>query len=215
LTEKSPARRFFAVKADVANAFNQMASNRNLTLYGIVSDILEKIVSLDTMGGSLDEAIDYFRLCKTSREIGFIPIPENLWYHAVELSAKMDEGGTRARFEDVGEWIGKYALTKSEGKDSVTYLKTCLAPLASDASEFWLEGHESIILRCVNSHHSQLYARLFSVLLTKAVETLGYDLEDQTVSQGLILLSFRKIPVIKDRHMGGELRLEALGKTSA
>lgn len=199
---KIPNRRFFAAKAEVAEAFVRVASRRNLTLYGLVSDILKKVVDLDSIGVSLDEVMEGFRLFKTSKEIGFVPVPENLWYETAEVSLKTDRKGTIARFSEAGEWIGKYALAKSQGKDPSKFLATCLAPLVHEASDFSIDGSETVRLRCVNARHPPFYTEPFSILLSKAIETLGYECESRTASRGMILLAFRKVLGLEQRMRG-------------
>ncbi len=199
LPGKTPKRHFFAVKAEVGETFARMASKRNLTLYSLVSDCLEKIVELDNSGVSLDEAASSFRLLKTAREIGLVLVPESLWYETVESSLKTDRKGTMARFSDTGEWIGKYCLAKNRGDNAARELGSCLAPLASDANDFSLEGDETIRLRCVNPKYSQQYAESFSMLLCKAFETIGHECLSRTVSKGMIILTLHRVPMLEKK----------------
>lgn len=190
------------MKADIADSIMRIASEKSLTLYGLVSDVLEKVAELANSGVSLSEALEGFRLMKTSKEIGFVPVPEHLWYETAEISLKADRRGTMARFAESGEWIGKYALAKSRGTDPAKYLANCLAPLTCDASEFVMEGGETVRLRCVNPRHPPSYSEPFSALLARAVETLGYECESKTASKGMILLSFRRAPAILQKARG-------------
>lgn len=180
------------MKADVAADFIQMASRKNLTLYGLLSEILEKIVALDRMGATLGEVVEAYRLFKTCKEIGFVSIPESLWHETVESSLRIDKKGTLVRFGEAGEWIGRYALAKSQEADPALYLANCLTPLMCDASDFSIRGSETIQVRCVNPRYPPYYIEPFSTLLSRAVETLGYECDKRVVAKGMVLLSFQK-----------------------
>jgi hypothetical protein len=193
LTGKGAPRHFFAVKGDVGEAFAQVAERRNITLYSLLNDVLAKVNSLDKAGGSLGEAIDSFHVIRTIKEIGFVVIPEDLWYETVENSLKADRKATTARFSAAGEWIGKYCLAKNRGGNTTQELTSCLAPLSSNANDFSLEGSDAVRLRCVNPRFSQSYAESFSVLLSKAFETIGHEITSRTVSKGMIILTLRKV----------------------
>ena len=202
MTGRSPKRRFFAVKAEVADSIIRIASQGGLTLYGLVSDALEKVAELHNSGVSISEALESFRLTKTSKGIGLVIVPEHLWYETAEVSLKADRKGTMARFAESGEWIGKYALAKSQGSTRIEYLANCLAPLICDASEFVMEGMDSLHLRCVNPRHPPSYSDPFSVLLARAVETFGYECTSKTASKGMILLSFRRTSGVEQKVRG-------------
>lgn len=176
-----------------------MAPRRNLTLYGLVTDVLKKIVELDHHGVSLEDAANSFRSAKTAREIGLVVVPQNLWYETVDSALKVDRKGTMARFSDAGEWIGKYCVAKSSGENASRELAACLAPLASDANDFSLEGIETIHLRCVNPKYSQQYAESFSLLLSKAFEMIGHECTSRTVSKGMIILTLHRIPKLEQK----------------
>ncbi len=181
-----------------------MASRKNLTLYGLLSDVLEKVVDLDNVGASINEAIHGFQLCRIAKEIGYVFVPEGLWYNTAEASLNSDPEQTRKRFAEAGEWIGKYALAKSRGTDPTKYMVSCLEPLGCDATELSIDGTDNIHIRCVNPQHSLSYAESFSTLLSRAIETLGYVCENRTTSRGMILLSLRKDPQL-ERKMRGEI----------
>ncbi len=179
-----------------------MAARKHLTLFGLVSEMLEKVVELDAHGTSLEEVLNQYRIMKTSSELGFIPVPETLWYDNTESCLKADRRGTMTRFAGVGEWIGKYVATKSTVKDPLGLLKECLAPLTNDSSEFSLREGENLTLRCVNSRQPASYAEPFSALMTRAVEGLGYQCSTKSVSKGMIILDFRKKI---EPHLRGEI----------
>jgi hypothetical protein len=187
------------VKGDVGEAFARMAERRNLSLFSLLSDVLARITSLDKAGGSLDEAMNSFHLMKTIKEIGFVVVPEDLWYETVENSLKADRKGTMARFSTAGEWIGKYCLAKNLGGNSTQELTSCLAPLSHNANDFSLEGSDAVRLRCVNPRFSQHYAESFSALLSKAFETIGHECTSRTVSKGMIILTLRKVPRLEQK----------------
>ena len=204
MTRGAVNRRFFAARAEVADAFVRMAARKNLTLYGLLSDILEKVVDLDNLGVPLNEAIHGFQLCRTAKEIGYAFVPESLWYNAAEVSLKSNREQTEKRFAEAGEWIGKYVLAKSRGTDPTKYMVSCLEPLGCDATELSIDANDRIHIRCVNPRHSLSYAESFSTLLRRAIETLGYVCENKTVSRGMVLLSLRRDPQL-ERKMRGEI----------
>ncbi len=176
-----------------------MASKRNLTLYGLVTDVMKKVVELDNAGVSLDEATNSFRLMKTAKEIGLVIAPEILWYETVESALRTDRKATMARFSDAGEWIGKYCLAKNSGDDPARELASCLAPLTSDANDFSLEGNDTIHLRCVNPKYSQQYAESLALLVSKAFEMIGYESASRTVSKGMIILTLHRVPKLEQK----------------
>jgi hypothetical protein len=169
-----------------------MASSRGLTLYSLLSDTLGKVVELDASGISLDEAVKGYNCQKMAREIGFTSVPENLWYETAEVSLRADRKGTMTRFGDCGEWIGRYVLAKSQSTNQTEELVKCLSPLSVDASEFSIEGSDTLRLRFVNPRLPPAYTEAFSSLLTRAIGAVGYECETRSHSRGMILLQFHR-----------------------
>ncbi len=199
---KARARRFFAAEAEIGDAFVQMAQKKNLTLYNLLNDMLKKAVELDQAGISLQEAIREFRVLRTSQEIGFIAVPEKLWYETVEIAHRADPARTSNRFAEAGEWIGKYSLAKSGGQNQVEHLIQCLSPLTHYSSDFSSEGNEIVRLRCVDHQYSALYADSFATLLSRAFEKIGYQTSSRNVSKGMLLLSFRRSAQLEQKLPG-------------
>ena len=204
MTKKLRPRRFFAADAEVGDAFVQMAEKGNLTLYNLLNDILKKTVELDRTGSSMQEAVRDSRTIKTSQEIGFIAVPEKLWYETAEIAHKVDPKRTFDRFAEAGDWIGKYSLAKSEGKSRVEHLIQCLSPLTHYTSDFSFEGSDAVQLRCVNHEYSKSYADSFATLLTRAFEKIGYRCTSRNVSKGMLLLSFQRSAQL-DQELEGEI----------
>lgn len=168
-------------------------------MYALLNDILGKVVKLDAMGISLDEAINGYMSQRTSRDIGLASVPERLWYETAEASLKADRKGTVTRFGESGEWIGKYILATSQPNNRTKHLVQCLTPLASNAREFSIEGEETMHLRFVDPRLSPPYTEAFSRLLTGTVEAAEYKCENRTSSSGMILLEFSKQGKAGDR----------------
>ena len=181
-----------------------MASKRGLTLYSLLSDTLGKVVELDTNGISLDDVIKGFNCQKMAREIGFTCVPENLWYETAEASIRADRRGTMTRFADCGEWIGRYVLAKSQSTNLTEQLVKCLTPLTSDASEFSIEGSDTLRLRLVNPRLPPAYTEAFSTLLVRAIGAIGYECETRNHTRGMILLEFRRAKGL-DRQLRKEV----------
>ena len=204
LTKKSRPRRFFAAEAEVGEAFVQMAQKGNLTLYNLLNDILKKAVELDQSGSSLQEAFRGFRTLKTSQEIGFIAVPEKLWYETAEIAHKVDPRSTSERFAEAGDWIGKYSLAKSKGRNRVEHLIECLSPLTHYSGDFSFEGGDTVRVRCVSHEFSTSYADSFATLLSRAFEKIGYQCTSRNVSKGMLLLSFQRSAQL-DHELRGEI----------
>ena len=181
-----------------------MAQKRNLTLYNLLNEMLKHAVELDQAGITLQEAVQGFRTLRTSQEIGFVAVPEKLWYETAEVAHKIDPTHTSTRFAEAGEWIGKYSLAKSGTQNPVKHLIDCLSPLTHSVSDFSSEGNETVRLRCVNNQYSASYSDCFATLLCRAFEKVGYRCTSRDVSKGMLLLSFRNAAQI-DQKLRGEI----------
>ena len=181
-----------------------MAQKRNLTLYNLLNEMLKHAVELDQAGASLQEAVQGFRTLRTSQEIGFVAVPEKLWYETAEVAHKIDPAHTSTRFADAGEWIGKYSLAKSGGQNTVKHLIDCLSPLTHSISDFASERNETVRLRCVNYQYSASYSVCFAALLILAFEKIGYRCTSRDVSKGMLLLSFHNTAKL-DQKLQGEI----------
>ncbi len=202
MARKTRPRRFFAADAEVGDAFVQMAHKRNLTLYSLLNEMLKHAIELDRAGIALQEAVQRFRTLRTSQEIGFVAVPEKLWYETAEVAHKIDPARTCSRFAEAGEWIGKYSLAKGGGQNPVRHLIDCLSPLTHSSSDFSSEGNETIRLRCVNNQYSASYSDCFAALLCRAFEKIGYQCTSRDLSKGMVLLSFRTSTQLDQKPMG-------------
>jgi hypothetical protein len=181
-----------------------MAQKRNLTLYNLLNEMLKQAVELDQAGITLREAVQGFRTLRTSQEIGFVAVPEKLWYETAELTHKINPAQTSTRFAEAGDWIGKYSIAKSGAQNPVKHLIGCLSPLTHSSGDFSSEGSETVRLRCVNDQYSASYSDCFATLLSRAFEKIGYRCTSRDVSKGMLLLSFRNVAQL-DQKLRGEI----------
>ena len=73
-----------AAREDLVNKVLEIASRKNVKLYGMINDTLELVIRADDMGLSLEEVVDQYGIVKAAKDAGFVPVVETLLYDIVE-----------------------------------------------------------------------------------------------------------------------------------
>ncbi len=179
-------RKMLAARLDLADKISDISSRKG-TLYDYVNDILEQAIRAEEIGLSLKTVLDDRWAVKAMKDAGFILVPEKILYDLTETAyRRVGREKMRMLWYETGQWYGHYYgdLKKFEAA-----VKSCFW----DVSEFKiLEENETVILTCLSSKFSATYTELFSKFLEGALAALGFSLNQDEVSKGIINLKFVK-----------------------
>src|SRR4030042_622856 len=82
----SGRRKMLAARDDLADALGKIAAKRGFTLFGMVNDLLDLAIKVDSMGISLKETVDAYELAKEVRDASFTLVLERLLYDTAEIA---------------------------------------------------------------------------------------------------------------------------------
>lgn len=188
-------RKMLAAREDLVNKVLEIASRRNVKLYGMINDTLELVIRADDMGLSLEEIVEQYGFVKAAKDAGFVPVAEGLFYDIIEKVFQRNKRWVTKKWYETGQWYGKYYSVKLP-QDPVKAFKEDISSFTWNVSEFSIVESEDggeVLVRCVNPRFPLSYTTLFSVFLEGAMNMFGYECEKKGVSKGIIRLRFRKV----------------------
>ena len=184
-----------AAREDLVNKVLEIASRKNVKLYGMINDTLELVIRADDMGLSLEEVVDQYGIVKAAKDAGFVPVVESLLYDIVEKVFQRNKRWVTKKWYEAGQWYGKYYSVRLP-QDPVKAFKEDICSFIWNVSEFSIvesEGDGEVVVRCVSPRFPLSYTTLFSVFLEGALNMFGYECVKRGVSKGIIRLRFRKV----------------------
>ncbi len=181
-----------AVRADLADRLNQIASQKGTTIYALANETLNLAIALEEAGltplGVMEERL----ILETARVSGFMPCPETLWYEMVDQAHRGDGDRIAKSWFEAGANFGKLYMVR-EGKDHFSLFKRDIRNLMWNASDLsFTEGNGEIQVRCVGRKFSESYAQLLSSYMEGAFRSFGYECLQKDAARGAFQLRFAK-----------------------
>ncbi|MFW6117779.1 MAG: hypothetical protein ACOC6G_04255 [Thermoproteota archaeon] len=186
-------RKMLAAQEDLANQLKKIADRRGTTLYALTNQLIRHTVKMDELDLTFEKAVREGEVLQAAKNTGFILCPENLLYEVMDGVYEDEEGWLAEKWYESGEWCGKYYHVKHPDDPlkqfmedmhnffwNVTELKTLTN---SDQKEMGLQ--------CLIPRFPKSYAVLFTSFLEGALNSMGYQCDDTTVTKGIIKIKFR------------------------
>jgi len=185
-----------AGREDLVNKVLEIASRKNVKLYGMINDTLDLVIRADDMGLSLEEVVNQYGIVKAAKDAGFVPVVESLFYDIIEKLFERSKSWVTKKWYESGQWYGKYYSVKLP-QDPVKAFKEDICSFTWNVSEFSIaeseEDRGELVVRCVSPRFPFSYTILFSVFLEGALNMFGYECVKKGVSKGIIRLWFKKV----------------------
>ncbi len=181
-----------AVRADLADRLNQIATQKGTTLYALVNDTLNLAIALEEAGLTPRGVMEERLILEAARVSGFMPCPETLWYEMVDQAHRGDGDRMAKSWFEAGATFGKLYMIR-EGKDHLSVFKRDIRNLTWNASDLsFAEGNGEVQVRCIGRKFSESYAQLFSSYMEGAFGSFGYECVERDVARGAFQLRFAK-----------------------
>ena len=140
-----------AAREHLVNKVLEIASRKNVKLYGMINDTLELVIRADDMGLSLEEVVDQYGIVKAAKDAGFVPVVESLLYDIVEKVFQRNKRWVTKKWYKSGQWYEKYLLDRFHNQNQVEALGKLLAVTRWDLKEVLVEEEGGVVkVRCVS-----------------------------------------------------------------
>jgi hypothetical protein len=188
----SGRRKMLAAREDLADKVSKIASSKGFTIFGMLNNLLELAITAEALGGSLDEAVDNYKIIKAVRNASFTLVLESLLYDTAEIAYQKAKEKTLSTWFDAGVWIGRQYI--SRGRDEpFAAIRRDLKAFIWNAPEFTMEKTEKdISIRVLSPRFSESYTLLFTRFLEGILDAFGYGVTYKEVGRGNIRLEAGK-----------------------
>lgn len=172
---------------------SKLARSRNQTIYGLVNSILEQALKVYKMNLKLEDVVDSYVILRNLKNLGFIPLPEDVAYKALDhifndASEKTVDIGLR-----LGEWYGKVLEAQLPGLKPLDMFRLIIREVAWPASEVVvLESGDRLIMRCIGPRFSRPYTEFLAYMAEGVALSMGFKTIRRYVARGVILLTFKR-----------------------
>ena len=190
---KKLVRKFLAARADLATKLSKIAKSRNVTLYGLLNEILEQAIRANDFGDDLSQILDNHFFIKMAKKNGFILVPEKIWCTILEETFGKNEESLNSAFYNVGSWYGKYFSTVFSNNDAIEQVEKALKSILWNVPNLNLakNGNE-ITLQCTEPKFTDSHTAFLSTIFEGIIHSFGYATDAKDVSRGIISLTFKK-----------------------
>jgi hypothetical protein len=177
-----------AARDDLADKIGKIAERRGFTLFGMVNDLLELAIKVDSMGVSLKDAVDSYELAREVKEASFTLVLESLLYDTTQLAYEKASDKTLKIWFDAGEWIAQRYIARGE-KDPIAAYEKELKAFGWNIPGITIErSGKSISFRILSPRFSESYTILFNRYLQGILQGSGYQVTFNEVGKGNIRL---------------------------
>lgn len=193
LRDLQSKRKFLAARGDLVTKLTEIAHKKNVTLYGLLNELLQQAIRTEEMGRTLEEVVDNQVILALAKEAGFTLAPETLWTDLLDKVFEKESKSMNEMWHDAGQWFGKFCQVRYPGPESFRFLEKTMRTLFWHVSDFTVDSRpDHISVRCVGSRLSRSETALLAEFISGVLGTFGYFLGNRTVSRGIISLEFSK-----------------------
>ncbi|MEM2849019.1 MAG: hypothetical protein QXI36_01945 [Candidatus Bathyarchaeia archaeon] len=184
------SRKLLAARSDLVEELSKIAKARNQTVYGFLNNILEQALKLHKMDTRIEDATNSYMVIKNLKSLGFIPLPEDLVYKALDNVIKSKN--TVSSFFKLGEWYGKVLGAQLPNFKPVELLRTVISEIAWTASEASIsENGGEITIRCIGPRFSESYTLILANMIEGLAASIGFKTTKRYVTRGVIFLNLK------------------------
>jgi len=182
-------RKLLAARSDLVDELSRIAKARNQTVYGFLNNLLEQALKLHRMDAKIEDAVNSYMVIKNLKNLGFIPIPEELAYKVLDGIVKRN---TVDVFFKLGEWYGKVLEAQLPNFKPVDLLRTVIREIAWTASEVSIgeEGGE-LTIRCIGPRFSESYTWVLANMIEGLAASMGFNATRRYITRGMIFLNLK------------------------
>ncbi len=182
-------RKLLAARSDLVDELSKIAKARNQTVYGFLNNVLEQALKLHRIDAKIEDAVNSYMVVKNLKNLGFIPLPEDLAYKALDSIIKKN---TVDAFFKLGEWYGKVLGAQLPNFKPVDLLRTVINEIAWTASEVSIgeEGGE-ITIRCIGPRFSESYTLVLASMIEGLATSVGFKTARRDITRGMIFLNLK------------------------
>jgi len=187
------ARKLLAARADLVEEISKLARSRNQTIYGLVNSILEQALKVYRMNLKLEDIVDSYMILRNLKNLGFIPLPEDVAYKALDHIFNDDPKETIDLGLRLGEWYGRVLEAQLPDLKPPDMLRMIIREVAWAASEVAvLKNGDQLIVRCIGPRFSRSYTELLARMAEGVALSMGFKTVQRYVARGVILLTLRR-----------------------
>ncbi len=180
-------RKMLAAREDVALRMREIATQRGMTLYGLVNDALESVIRMDEMGIPVSDVMEEYRALNAAKKAGFLLCPESLWYEMVEQAHAKDNDGMAEKWLEAGDRVAQMYKVR-ESQEPLAAFKRDIRNFTWNAFEFSFDEGQEILVRCIGPKFPEAYAVLFSRFLEGSFHAFGYQCVERDAARGALQL---------------------------
>ncbi|MCW4003795.1 MAG: hypothetical protein NWE95_07785 [Candidatus Bathyarchaeota archaeon] len=179
-------------REDLLNRLGEVAKERGSSLYELVNETFELVITSQNLGLNLKKIVDSRKRLEDARALGFILGLESLWYEMADLAYEKGKRQALKSWFDAGVWFATRYVT-GNGDSPLLAFKNDLAGLTWNVPEFVLEdNYDRVSVRVTSPRFTESYTILFSAFLEGAMKAFGYKIDSRDVSRGVIRLEALK-----------------------
>jgi len=188
----SSNRKMLAAREDLADKLSEIAVRRGFTLFGLVNELLEAAIKVDTMGISLKEAVDTYELTKEVRDASFTLVLESLIYDTADVAYEKASEETLKTWFDAGVWAARRYIAHGV-EDPLAAYERELKVFNWNVSGVNVErSGKRVSIRIFSPRFTKNYTILFNRYLNGVLSGCGYTVTLNEVGRGNIRLEALK-----------------------
>ena len=181
-------RKMLAARDDLADKVGKIAEQRGFTVFGMVNDLLDLVIKVDSMGITLKEAVEAYELTKEVRDASFTLVLESLLYDNADLAFEANNEKTLKIWFDAGLWIARRYIARGVSDPLSAYERELKVFGWNILSVTFERSEESVSVRILSPRFSMTYSVLFNRYLEGVLEGCGYKVTFNEVGRGNIRL---------------------------
>jgi hypothetical protein len=177
-----------AARDDLADKIGKIAEQRGFTLFGMINDLLDSAIKVDSMGISLKEAVDAYELTREVRDASFTLVLESLLYDTADIAYEEASEKTLKTWFDAGIWVARRYIARGV-KDPLGACERDLKVFGWNILGVTMDRDgQGVSVRILSPRFSKVYTVLFNRYLKGVLAGCGYEVTFNEVGRGNIRL---------------------------
>ena len=179
-------RKTFVAREDLLDRMSELAKTQGSSLFDLVNDLFELAIVADNLNFSLKRVVEARKVLEMAKCAGFVLCLERLWYEMADIAYKNDKDDALKSWYNSGVWFAsRYVMVG--GSFSFAQFRADLLVFTWNAPEFdfKLVG-DKVFVKVTSPRFTEAYTFLFASFLVGALGRFGYQLDNKSISRGII-----------------------------
>jgi len=182
-------RKLILVRGDLLERVSEITAKEGKTLFAFTNEVFERAIEAYRSHISLAESLEFYRVMKTGKSLGYVVIPSDIFEHTIKKLYAVDRGFLLEKWYESGLWNGSYLSIKFHDQDPLEVVERFMKASLWNMDEFVMnQCRGKIEVKCFSPSLSLEFVEMLAKFLQGMFTSFGYSVKSNKCLRGIVII---------------------------